>query len=80
MEGMQDISQILRCNSALVEEHLSEIYNILSKLIFIRKTTVEKRACQLAQEIFQTVQCMDKPVSKCQLRNPSTYMKKLLKA
>jgi hypothetical protein len=55
------------------------IYKILSSLIVDFKTAVARAACQAAREIFQTVRCPAKLVSKCQLRNPSTYMKKVLK-
>jgi hypothetical protein len=60
---MQDISQILRCNSALVDEHLVAMYDILSKIIASGWLKLAKEGCYLAQEIFQTVQCTTRPVS-----------------
>ena len=72
MGGMQDISQILRCNPALVEEHLTAIYRFLSSAVLNKKSKLARAACQMAQDIFETVQCITKHVSKYQLRNSCT--------
>lgn len=75
MGGMQDISQILRCNPALVEEHLTTIYGFLSSAVLNSRSKLARAACQMAQYIFETVQCTTRPVSKYKLRKSSTYEK-----
>lgn len=78
MGGMQDIRQILRCKPALVEEHITRIYIFLSSAVLSQVSKLSMAACQTAQHIFETVKCTTKHVSKYQLRDACTYMKKVI--
>jgi hypothetical protein len=63
-----------------VEEYITTIYSILSPNVLCQWPELAQAACQAARDIFETVQGTAKAVSKCQLRNPYTNMKKVLKA
>jgi hypothetical protein len=60
---------MLRCSSALVEEHLTIIYSILSTLVLSHRVKVARAACKTTQDIFEAVQCTTLTVSTFILMN-----------
>jgi hypothetical protein len=57
LEGMQDVIQISRCNPGLVKKIMPQIYICCSSLVLNPRLQVSTAGCQMAQELFQTMQC-----------------------